>query len=44
LATLASVGGDGAALAGDEFCGAEVDVFDYTVVVEEDVWGKLVGA
>jgi hypothetical protein len=30
-------GGEGAALAGDEFGGAEVDVFDYTVVVEEDI-------
>jgi hypothetical protein len=42
LATLAGVGGDGAALAGDEFGGAEVDVFDYTVVVEEDVCEELV--
>jgi hypothetical protein len=30
-------GGEGAALAGDEFGGAEVDVFYYAVVVEEDV-------
>lgn len=31
------LGGEGAALAGDEFGGAEVDVFDYTVMVEEDI-------
>lgn len=30
-------GGEGAALAGDYFCGAEVDEFDDAVVVEEDV-------
>jgi hypothetical protein len=39
-AALASVdGGEGAALARDELGGAEVNVFDYAVVVEEDVWG-----
>ena len=32
------VGLEGFALAGDDFGGAEVDVFDYAVVVEEDVW------
>jgi hypothetical protein len=31
-------GGEGSALAGDEFCGTEVDVFYYTIVVEEDVY------
>jgi hypothetical protein len=38
LAALTGVGSEGAALAGDKFGGAEVDVFDYTVVVEKDVW------
>jgi hypothetical protein len=37
LAALTGVGSEGATLAGDEFGGAEIDVFDYTVVVEEDV-------
>ena len=36
------VGGrlEGFVLAGYDFCGAEVDVFDYAVVVEEDVWWR----
>jgi hypothetical protein len=37
LTALTGVGSEGAALAGDKFGGAEVDVFDYTVVVEKDV-------
>jgi hypothetical protein len=37
LAALTGVGSEGTALAGDKFGGAEVDVFDYTVVVEKDV-------
>ncbi len=33
---------EGAALSGDELGGAEVDIFDYAVVVEEDVCGEVV--
>jgi hypothetical protein len=32
------VGGERATLAGDELCGTEVDKFDDSVVIEEDVW------
>jgi hypothetical protein len=31
-------GGERSALAGDEFCGAEVDELDDTIVVKEDVY------
>lgn len=31
---------EGFALAGDDFGGAEVDVFDYTVVIEKNVCGR----
>lgn len=35
-------GGEGPTLASDDFCGAEVDKLDYTVVVEENIWVALV--
>jgi hypothetical protein len=37
LAALSSVGSKGSTLSGDKFCGAKVDVFDYTIVIEENV-------
>lgn len=37
LAALTRVGGEGTALSCNEFSGAEIDIFDYTVVVKQDV-------
>ena len=35
---------EGLALAGDDFGSAEVDVFNYTVMVEQDIWGRSVNS
>jgi hypothetical protein len=41
LAALTGVdGSESSTLSGDELCGAEINVFDYTVMIEENVWRK----